>query len=76
MSIQPFNIAIAQADLDDLRDRLARTRWPNQLPGIGWSRLHHGHNGGRRRRPDGRASPGSVAGGRDHDHGPRRDRVS
>jgi pimeloyl-ACP methyl ester carboxylesterase len=38
MSIQPFNIAIAQADLDDLRDRLARTRWPNQLPGVGWSR--------------------------------------
>jgi pimeloyl-ACP methyl ester carboxylesterase len=38
MSIQAFKIAIAQADLDDLRDRLARTRWPNQLPGIGWSR--------------------------------------
>src|SRR5438874_4729296 len=38
MSIQPFNIAIAQADLDDLRDRLARTRWPGELPGVGWSR--------------------------------------
>jgi epoxide hydrolase len=38
MSIQPFKIAIAQADLDDLRDRLARTRWPNQLSGVGWSR--------------------------------------
>src|SRR5437016_4171324 len=38
MSIQPFKIAIPQADLDDLRDRLARTRWPNQLPGVGWSR--------------------------------------
>jgi epoxide hydrolase len=38
MSIQPFNIAIQEADLDDLRDRLARTRWPNQLPGVGWSR--------------------------------------
>ena len=23
-------------DLDDLRDRLARTRWPDQLPGVGW----------------------------------------
>src|SRR2546426_4097896 len=38
MSIQPFKIAISQADLDDLHDRLARTRWPNQLPGVGWSR--------------------------------------
>ena len=38
MNIQPFKIAISQADLDDLRARLARTRWPNQLPGVGWSR--------------------------------------
>src|SRR5262245_28886486 len=38
MTIHPFTIDIAQADLDDLRDRLARTRWPNQLAGIGWSR--------------------------------------
>jgi pimeloyl-ACP methyl ester carboxylesterase len=35
--IQPFRIAIPQADLDDLRDRLARTRWPDQLPGAGWT---------------------------------------
>ncbi len=34
--IQPFRIEIPQADLDDLRDRLARTRWPDQLPGVGW----------------------------------------
>jgi pimeloyl-ACP methyl ester carboxylesterase len=34
----PFVIDIAQADLDDLRDRLARTRWPRQLPGDDWSR--------------------------------------
>jgi pimeloyl-ACP methyl ester carboxylesterase len=34
----PFRIEIPQADLDDLRDRLARTRWPRQLPGDGWSR--------------------------------------
>jgi hypothetical protein len=26
-----------QADLDDLADRLARTRWPDELPGVGWS---------------------------------------
>ena len=34
----PFVIDISQADLDDLRDRLARTRWPRQLPGDDWSR--------------------------------------
>jgi epoxide hydrolase len=34
--IQPFRIEIPQADLDDLRARLARTRWPDQLPGVGW----------------------------------------
>src|ERR1700694_4795983 len=31
--IRPFRIDIPQADLDDLRDRLARTRWPDELPG-------------------------------------------
>ena len=34
--VVPFRIDIPQADLDDLRDRLARTRWPDQLPGVGW----------------------------------------
>jgi microsomal epoxide hydrolase len=34
--IRPFRIDIPQADLDDLRARLARTRWPDQLPGVGW----------------------------------------
>ncbi|MBL7499690.1 alpha/beta fold hydrolase [Frankia sp. CNm7] len=38
MDIQPFTIAIPQADVDDLADRLARTRWPASLPGDGWSR--------------------------------------
>jgi pimeloyl-ACP methyl ester carboxylesterase len=38
MSIQPFSINIPQADLDDLRDRLARTRWPDEVHGAGWSR--------------------------------------
>ena len=32
----PFRIDIPQADLDDLSARLARTRWPDQLPGVGW----------------------------------------
>ncbi|SFJ92407.1 Pimeloyl-ACP methyl ester carboxylesterase [Streptosporangium canum] len=35
--ITPFRIDIPQADLDDLRDRLDRTRWPDELPGTGWS---------------------------------------
>jgi epoxide hydrolase len=35
-TIRPFRIDIPQADLDDLRDRLGRTRWPDQLPGVGW----------------------------------------
>ncbi|QNP68478.1 epoxide hydrolase [Streptomyces roseirectus] len=37
MTIQPFRIDIPQADLDDLHDRLDRTRWPDQMPGSGWS---------------------------------------
>ncbi|MEJ2858222.1 MULTISPECIES: epoxide hydrolase family protein [unclassified Saccharothrix] len=36
--MQPFMIDIPQADLDDLRDRIARTRWTTDLPGVGWSR--------------------------------------
>ncbi|MGI5272592.1 epoxide hydrolase family protein [Nonomuraea sp. CA-218870] len=35
--IRPFRIDIPQADLDDLRERLARTRWPDELDGAGWS---------------------------------------
>jgi hypothetical protein len=31
MNIQPFSINIAQAALDDLQDRLARTRWPDRF---------------------------------------------
>lgn len=37
-SIQPFRIDIPQAQLDDLFARLASTRWPDELPGVGWSR--------------------------------------
>jgi pimeloyl-ACP methyl ester carboxylesterase len=36
--IRPFRIDVPQADLDDLQDRLARTRWPEEIPGVGWSR--------------------------------------
>ncbi|MGH2529494.1 MAG: epoxide hydrolase N-terminal domain-containing protein, partial [Actinomycetota bacterium] len=35
--IRPFRIEIPEAALDDLRDRLARTRWPDELPSVGWS---------------------------------------
>ena len=37
-AIHPFRVEIPQADLDDLHDRLARTRWPDELAGVGWSR--------------------------------------
>ena len=36
MSIQSFKIDIPQATLDDLRERLARTRWPDEVEGAGW----------------------------------------
>jgi len=36
--MQPFRIEIPQAALDDLYDRLDRTRWPTELPGVGWER--------------------------------------
>jgi epoxide hydrolase len=35
--IQPFRLAIPQEVLDDLGDRLARTRWPDELPDVGWA---------------------------------------
>ncbi|WP_280250212.1 epoxide hydrolase family protein [Nocardia abscessus] len=36
--IRPFRIDIQQADLDDLRLRLTRTRWIDDLPDTGWER--------------------------------------
>ena len=33
---RPYEIAVPQADLDDLRARLARTRWPDALADVGW----------------------------------------
>ncbi|TDB76279.1 epoxide hydrolase family protein [Micromonospora sp. KC723] len=36
--IRRFRIDIPQAALDDLRNRLDHARWPNELPGTGWSR--------------------------------------
>jgi pimeloyl-ACP methyl ester carboxylesterase len=34
--IKPFRIDVPQQDLDDLHDRLGRTRWPDEIPGAGW----------------------------------------
>jgi epoxide hydrolase len=36
--MQPFTINVPQPDVDDLRERLARTRWPDESPDDGWSR--------------------------------------
>jgi len=38
MNIRPFKIAISKKELDDLQDRIKRTRWPNEIPGEGWKR--------------------------------------
>ena len=35
-AIKPFKIHVPQSVLDDLRHRLAETRWPDQLPGTRW----------------------------------------
>jgi len=33
---EPYSIKTAQSVLDDLRERLVRTRWPDQIDGAGW----------------------------------------
>ncbi|UFS98094.1 epoxide hydrolase family protein [Nocardia huaxiensis] len=35
-NIAPFRIGIPQHEIDDLNQRLAATRWPSELPGVGW----------------------------------------
>jgi pimeloyl-ACP methyl ester carboxylesterase len=37
-TVSDFRIAIPDADLDELRARLAAARWPAQIPGTGWER--------------------------------------
>ena len=34
--VEPFKIAVEEAILRDLNDRLGRTRWPDQIDGTGW----------------------------------------
>ncbi len=41
MTVEPFNVAVPEAVLDDLRRRLADTRWPDEIPGAGWSYGFH-----------------------------------
>jgi pimeloyl-ACP methyl ester carboxylesterase len=38
IAVRPFRVEIPDDTLDDLHNRLARTRWPDRLPGSGWSR--------------------------------------
>ncbi len=35
--IEPFTVAASEAELEDLRQRLARTRWPEEAPVDDWS---------------------------------------
>jgi pimeloyl-ACP methyl ester carboxylesterase len=34
--VEPFRIHVADEVLNDLRARLRHTRWPDQIPGMGW----------------------------------------
>ncbi|MBZ2195111.1 epoxide hydrolase family protein [Occultella gossypii] len=35
-AVEPYRIDVPDAALDDLRDRLTRTRWITEVPGTGW----------------------------------------
>ncbi|MFP5260379.1 MAG: epoxide hydrolase family protein [Blastocatellia bacterium] len=37
MDVRRFTVRLPEEVLEDLRDRLARTRWPDQLAGTGWA---------------------------------------
>ena len=36
MAVTPFKIEVPDNVLQDLKERLARTRWPDEIPGSGW----------------------------------------
>ena len=38
VTITPYALDVPQEVLDDLQDRLRRTRWPGEMPGTGWAR--------------------------------------
>src|SRR3954469_19309688 len=37
MRVQPYTVEVPDTVLDDLRDRVRRTRWPDPAPGEPWS---------------------------------------
>src|SRR6266536_4063197 len=43
MAAEPFTVDVPESALEELRDRLARTRWPDEVEGAGWD---YGTNGG------------------------------
>ncbi len=36
MAVQPYKVHVPDSVLEDLKARLARTRWPDEIPGSGW----------------------------------------
>lgn len=36
-AIASFHLTIPQAQIEDLQERLARTRWPEEVPELDWS---------------------------------------
>jgi pimeloyl-ACP methyl ester carboxylesterase len=36
MDVRPYTVAVPEEVLEDLRQRLARTRWPDEVEGAGW----------------------------------------
>ena len=36
MAVQPFTVHVPEEVLTDLRERLARIRWPDEIPGAAW----------------------------------------
>ena len=36
MTVKPFKVQVAPVVLKDLKDRLARTRWPDEIPAAAW----------------------------------------
>ena len=36
MSVHPFQIRVPEQAIDDLRERIRRTRWPDEIAGSGW----------------------------------------
>ena len=36
MAVQLYQVHVPDSVLEDLKARLARTRWPDEIPGSGW----------------------------------------